>query len=438
MELMAEWYILIIMMFGAVLLLVFTGLPIAVVLISVALLFLAIAEGVSQASLMIGQRLFDYWRSWAMLPIPLFILMGEFLFRGGSATDIYEMASKWLGHLRGGLALVTVAACAIFASMCGSTAGATATMAVVAAPEMRKRGYSDQLSCGCISAAGCLAHLIPPSLLMVVYASVAEVSPGRALIAGFIPGFILAAFYVATVIIWVTRSPGSAAKNPRASRREMIGSIKTVWQPLLIIFAVIGTIYMGIATVTEAAAVGALCAFGIAVSKRRRVLGELPDILLEATVLSCFIMFISAGGQALSLAMNYFLLPMRLMEFVLGMNLPPWGFILMVMALYMIMGCFMDPIGMMVITLPIIVPLLESMGYDLYWFGVMLMVNFEMALITPPFGTQLYILKGARPEVPLNKILFGSLAFFPAMILMLVILLLAPWVATFLPRLMMG
>ncbi len=434
-----EWTTLAILLFGTVLVLVFSGLPIAVTLIGTSLIFLVVARGFTMAGIMISAELYEFWSHWTLLAIPLFILMGEFLFKGGAAQDIYEIASKWFGHLRGGLALVTVVACAIFASMCGSSAGATATMSVVAAPEMKKRGYGDRLTCGCSCAAGALAHLIPPSVLMVVYASLVEISPGRALIAAFIPGFMLAGFYAITVLIWVSVKPEDARKEPPAPFREKIGILRTVWQPAVIVFGVMGTIFLGIATVTEAASVGGLAALAIAILKKRKAfIKEFAQTLISAATMSCFIMFIASGGKILSLAMNYFLLPGYMINFVNAMGLLPWGFIIMLMGIYVVLGCFIDPIGMMVVTLPVAVPVLIGMGYDLYWFGVMCMVNFEMALITPPFGGQLYILKGVRPEVPLSEILLGALTFFPSMILTLIILLLFPSIATWLPNLMMG
>lgn len=433
-----EWYNIGLLMIIAVIFFVLSGIPIGITLVGIGLAFLFPALGFVKTTVTVGNELWNFWTSWSLLPIALFILMGEFLFVGGAAKDIFDIAAKWLQRLPGGLAVVSTAACAIFASMCGSSGGAVATMSVIAIPEMQKRNYSNRLSCGTVAAAGCLAHLIPPSVLMIVYASIAEISPGQALMSAMIPGFSLALLYILTVFIWVSISPNSAPREmQRVPLSEKFRSLLLIWQPAVIIFAVIGTIYNGVATATEASALGALASMIIALIKRRLNWTNFRRLLLETAQMTCFILFIAVGGKVLSLAMTYFLIPQYAVEFIVEQNLLPINFVFIMMLVYLILGCFLDPIGMMVITLPVVTPILKAMDLDLYWFGVLLMINFEMALITPPYGAVIYIIKGIHPNIPLGEIIQGGLCFFPAIILLIMILTFFPELALWLPRNMM-
>jgi len=431
-----EWTSALILMIIVVIPLVFSGLPIAIVLMATSLILLSQILGQKPAMYMFAQEIASFWRSWTVLPIPLFIMMGELLFVGGSATDVFNMASKWLRRLRGGLALASTGACAIFASMCGSSAGGTSTMAIVTIPEMLKRGYSKRLATGCIAGAGALAHLIPPSMLMVVYASIVEVSPGRALMAALIPGLILAVYYGITVNIWVTLKPGDAPQEPPTTWTEKFTALKVAWQPIILVMAVMGSLYFGITTATEAAAMGAFVALIITLFKTRGNMGKIGHAFMEGARISCFIMLIAVSGKIIAMTMTYYLIPQHIVEIILGLNLTPTMVMILLQVLFIFLGMFIEPIGIMVVTLPIVAPLLVALGFDPYWFGVMLMVNFEIALITPPMGTQLYIIKGIVPQVPLGDILRGALVFCIAPVLMLVTLYIFKDLALWLPNMM--
>lgn len=428
-----EWNQALILIVALIIVLALTGLPIAFALLISAGILLLMVVGPQKAMYFAASEITDFWSSWTVLAIPLFITMGELLFMAGSATDIFDMVSKWLRRMRGGLALVSTGACAVFASMSGSSAGATSAMAIVTIPEMLKRGYSPRLATGCIAGAGALAHIIPPSMLMIVYASLVEISPGRALMAALIPGVILAVYYAILVGIWTTVRPNAAPIEPSTSWKEKAVALKTTWQPIVLIMTVMGSLYFGIATATEAAAMGAFAALVILVIKTRGDRKKASKAFLESVRISCFIMLIAVSGKIIALTMTYYMIPQNVVNAILALNLNPLGIMILIQVLYLFLGCFIEPIGMMVVTLPIIAPVLMALGFDPYWFGVMLMVNFEIALITPPMGTQLYIIKGVVPQVPLPKIIQGALIFTIAPTLMLVTLYAFPQLALWLP-----
>jgi tripartite ATP-independent transporter DctM subunit len=428
-----EWNIALIVIGALIIPLVLSGLPVATVLLLTSIILLWVMVGPIKAMYMVSQEIGHFWSSWTVLAIPLFVLMGELLFVGGSATEIFDMVSKWLRRIRGGQALVSTGACAVFASMCGSSAGGTSAMAIVTIPEMLKRGYSPRLSTGCISAAGALAHLIPPSILMVVYASIVEISPGKALLAAVIPGILLAVYYGIVVFTWATVHPSAAPQEPSSTWKEKFVSLKVAWQPITLIMAVLGSLYFGIATATEAAAMGAFFALLMTLLKTRGDFQKIGQAFLGAARISCFIMLIAVSGKILAMTMTYYMIPQNAVRVMLSFELSPLMVMIAIQFLYILIGAFVEPIGIMVVTLPIIAPVLLALGFDPYWFGVMLMVNFEMALVTPPMGTQLYIIKGVVPEVPLKDILVGALVFLIADTAMLVTLYVFPQLALWLP-----
>ncbi len=433
-----EWTTALIIMLAIIVPLTITGIPIAIVLLATGIILLTIAIGPLPATYAVVQNITEFWSNWSVLAIPLFVLMGELLFVSGSAQDIFTMVSVLMRRFRGGLALVSVGACAVFASMSGSSAGATSALSVICIPEMLKRGYSARLATGCIAGAGALAHMIPPSMLMVVYASLVEISPGRALMAAVIPGILLAVFYAIVVLIWTTINPNAAPREPSSTWREKAKALTIAWQPVVLIFAVMGTLYFGIATATEAAAFGAFVALIMALFKTRGKLSKINKGFIDSARISCFIMLIASSGTVLGMMMTNYLIPMRLADAITASALSPWLIMGLIQLLYFFLGMFLSPIGMMVITLPVIAPLVVNLGFDLYWFGVMLMVNFEIALVTPPMAPQLYIIKGTVPGIPLGTITKGAVAFLTAPVAMLIVLGVVPKLATWLPNAMLG
>jgi len=434
-----EWQITLLLMMGILFLLLAMGVPIAVSLGVTSLGFIVATVGMEQATFVVADKFTGLWTSYSFLPIPLFIFMGELLFAGGTASDIFDIASKWFRRFPGGLALVTIVTCAIFATLSGSTLGATAAMGILAVPEMLKRGYDKRLSTGSVAAAGGLAHLIPPSMMAVIYASICELSVGKQLMAGFIPGFVLAAGFATVCLVWVWRDPTVAPREAGVSWAERLKVLRKGIGPVLIIVAVLGSIYMGIATVTEAAAIGAFAAFLLGVIGRRLTRKAFLGLTLSSVQVTCYILFIVVGAKILGWILMYLNIPQQALAVLTGVIENRWAILIMVQLVWIIMGTFMDAISIMLVTVPLLLPMILGLGFDPIWFGVLFLINSETATITPPVGFNLYIIKGIVPEdVTLGHIIRGAMAFMIADLVTLGVIMAFPQLALWLPSKMIG
>lgn len=418
---------------AGVIILTLIGVPIAVALGLISFTFLVMNSGFGTATTTVYSEFFYFWTNWVMLAIPLFVFMGEALFVGGQAADIFDLSSKWLGWLPGGLAVTTTGACALFGTMTGTSIGATATFSLIAVPEMLKKGYSPRLATGAVCASGGLAHLIPPSLMMVVYCALINESIGEMFMAGIIPGLVLASCYAIVSIVWTLRHPDSAPRESTVSWKERIIVLRKAWGPLVIVMSVLGTIYTGIATVTEAAGLGAFTAFMLALFSKKLTWKVFTHLVQETLRVSCFIMFIAVAGKLLSWVMIYYLIPQKVVGILVAANLNRYMLVIMMMLFYLVLGMFIDGIGMIVISMPILYPLLIAMGFSPIWFGILLFINMEMALITPPLGFNLYIVQGAAKQVDLRDIMKGAFTFAIADIFVLALVLVFPQTALWLP-----
>ena len=434
-----EWYVVAILMIGILIFLSLMGIPLAICLGLTGLGFLAANIGLERATIGLNTQLIHMWTSYTILAVPLFIFMAEFLFAGGMTADIFDMASKWFRRMPGGLSLVTIFACAIFAAMSGSTLGAIATFGLLAVPQMLKRGYDKRLATGSVAAAGSLAHLIPPSIMAILYAMIVETSPGQQLMAGLFPGVILAAGFASVAIIWVRVNPSIAPQEPGVSWKERLLVLKKVGAPIIIIIAVLGGIYTGIATVTESAAIGALASFILAISSRQLTRKVFFETLLRAVRTASFVMFIAVGGKFFGWVLNYYTIPQHIVDVLVATEWNRWIIMIMVQVLFIVMGMFIDPVGIMFTTIPILHPIMVAFGFDPVWFGVLFLINMEIAIITPPLGFGLYIIKGIVPdEVSLGDIISGGLRFCLATIVVLGLVMAFPEIALWLPRTMAG
>lgn len=372
--------------------------------------------------------------------IPVFILMGQFANYGGLSEDIYTVVHKWLGRVRGGLAMATTASCAAFAAACGSSVATAATFTQVALPEMLKFGYDRRLAAGAIAASGTLGALIPPSGLMIIYGIITEQSIARLLIAGFIPGIVSALIYIAMISVWMVVRPEMApVLAAAASWKEKIFSLYRVWGIAVLAIVVMGSIYTGAATPTEAGAFGAFGAFLLMVVKgqfsRSRLSGTLFDTATSTTMLFTIII----GAYLFSRFLAITNIGINLAELLLGSEMSPhlilWGFLLM----YIFLGMFMDPAAMMAITLPIVFPIVEKLGFSGIWFGVLVIKTCEIGNITPPVGLNVYTVHAsAQGKVRLEEIFQGILPFFVMDVLTLAILVAFPQISLWLPDSMLG
>src|SRR3989440_4639771 len=372
--------------------------------------------------------------SWTLTALPLFVWMGEILFRTRLSEDMFRGLAPWLERLPGRLLHTNIIGCTIFAAVSGSSAATCATIGKMTLPELKSRGSPDDITIGTLAGAGTLGLLIPPSIIMIVYGVSANVSISHLFIAGVIPGLMLATLFSGYIVVWALLH---ADKVPVIAERTSFGqklyASRHLIPVVLLICLVLGSIYAGIATATEAAAfgvVGALLISGIQASLTRQTF---HDSLLGATRLYCMIALILAGAAFLTLAMGYIGLPRHLAEWIATLGLTPFGLILALTVFYGILGCFLDGISMVVLTMGVIMPTVQKAGIDPLWFGIFVVIVVEMAQVTPPVGFNLFVLQGmTRREI--GYIARTAFPFFLLMVLMVVLLYAVPDIATFLPR----
>ena len=391
--------------------------------------------GLKPAFAVVAQIPFSTIAWYPMSTVPLFIFMGVIIFNSGVGTALYDTAYKWVGQLRGGLAMSTVLACALFAAITGVSAPAVVTMGKVAVPEMRKRNYDDKLATGSIVCAGTLAFLIPPSMAFIIYGILTETSIGLLFIAGLIPGIMLSLLFVITITLITAIRPGAGPAGPKSSIREKITSLKGTWHTLLLFLIVLGGIYGGVFTPTEAGAIGAFGAIVITAFSRRLTIKSFLESLLEAGQTTAFVFLLIIGAYILMKFLAVSRLPFMLSETVAALPFPRMAIFAGIMLLYVILGMFLDIFSAVIITIPVIFPLILALGFDPIWFGVVLVIVIEMGLVTPPVGLDVFILSGAI-DVPLFTIFRGVLPFLVAMVIGIIILAIFPQIALFLPSTM--
>lgn len=412
--------------------LLFAGMWIGAAMAMVGFLGYAAIRGIESAFGVVAQIPFSTVADYPLIAVPMFIFMGVIIFRSGVGADLYYTAYKWVGQLRGGLAMATVLACALFAAITGVSGPAIVTMGKVAVPEMRKHNYDDKLATGSIACAGTLAFLIPPSVAFIIYGILTENSIGKLFMAGVLPGILLASLFVLTIVIITARDPKAGPAGPKTSFIDKIVSLKGIWPTVLLFILVLGGIYGGIFTPTEAGAVGAFGAIVITVAYRRLNFRKFLDSLLEAGQTTAFVFLLIIGAFILMKFLAISKLPFLLGDTIAGLPVPPMVIFAAIVILYIILGMFLDIISAVILTIPIIYPLSLSLGFDPLWFGVVLVILIEMGLVTPPVGLDVFILSGAI-DVPLFTIFRGVLPFLVAMIICIVLLAVFPQIALWLP-----
>ncbi len=424
---------------GMAALLVLIGLrvPVAIAMGVVGIVGGVAINGWFSLGFVLGSQPFVTVVPYSLSVIPLFVMMGAFAARAGLSASLYQALHALIGHWRGGLASATVGACALFGAVCGSSLATAATMARVAIPEMRALGYDDRLSAGVVAAGGTLGILIPPSIIMVIYAIMTEQSIGRMFLAGMIPGILAAVLYVAAVTIVVTMRPAMAPRAPRAdatAKRAAFGQLA----PVAALFGtVMGSIYLNIASPTEAAAVGAFGAMVLAAFRRKLTWEVIRESLVETAQTTAVIFLILVGTSVLQFFIETSTLPALLLELINRFNLPPFGVIMIILVIYIILGCFLDSLSMMLITLPIFFPLIIKLGYDPIWFGVLVTSVVEIGLITPPVGMNLFIIASVTEKMKFEVAAQGVLPFLAADCVRLLLLASIPSLSLFLPQLLM-
>ena len=422
----------------ALFMLLFLGMPVGFGMALIGFCGAFYVVGMSGALSILKTFPYQYSASYTMVVIPLFVLMGEVAFRARLSRDLYFGMNKILGGIPGSLAMATVGGCAGFAAISGSSLATAATMGSVALAEMRKFRYNPKLATGCVAAGGSIGILIPPSVVLVLYAVMTEESIGRLFMAGFFPGILEANLYMLTIFIMTRFRPDWAPPGPKVTWGERFSGFKTIWVAGCLFLVVIGGIYVGIFTPTESAAVGALGAFFIMVVRGLANRQTVMESLFSAGRTTGMIFAILIGAMLLNFFLGITKVPMALATFVGGLKVPPLAIIFAILFIYLLLGCIMDSLPMILLTVPIFFPLILEMGFDPIWFGILMVRVVEIGLITPPIGLNVFVISGVAQDVPLYDIFRGIVPFLGADIVCISLLVLFPQISLFLPNTMLG
>ena len=431
----AEWGLAIL---AALLALLFLGVPVAFALGAVAVVALVFAEGPRMVVVM-ADTFFAGLAEFGLAAVPMFILMGAAVASSPAGRDLYEALDRWLCRVPGGLVLSNIGACSIFAALSGSSPATCAAIGKIGVPEMTRRGYPPSLAAGSVAAGGTLGILIPPSVTMIVYGIATETSIGRLFIAGILPGLMLTGLFMLWAVFACSRGGGLRAAAASFGWREKFAALPRVIPFLLVVVGVLFALYGGVATPSEAAGVGAmLCLLLVAAVYRMARAGPMLAIFRSAVRESVMIMMIIGAAELFSFALSFLFVTQSAAEWIASLEINRWGLMIIINLFLLVAGFFLPPVAVILMTAPILLPIILQAGFDPYWFAVVLTVNMEIGLITPPVGLNLFVIRGVAPEIPMKSVLTGSLPFVACMVLGIVLLCVFPGIATWLPERLMG
>ncbi len=393
----------------------------------------AVLSSLSSSFAIMGMEPFKIGAAYSLTVIPLFILMGQFANHSKMGFEIYQTVYRWIGFLPGGLSMATIGACGGFAAISGSSLAAAATMGMVALPEMKRFKYDNALATGCVAAGGTLGILIPPSTVMIIYGILTEQPIATLFIAGILPGLLLTGLFILTIYVVTRIKPSLGPPGPRFSMKERIYSLKDTWSIFSLFVLVIGGLYTGWFTPTEAAGVGAFGAFAITIIKKRLTWDNLKISLAQTVRTTAMVFLILIGAHVFGYFLTISQIPDQLSILATEWGLSKYAILALIIFAYIIMGCFMEGLALMVLTIPIVYPLVLELGFDPIWFGVIITLVMEMSLITPPVGINVFIISGISKDVPMYVIFRGIIPFWCAMLVCVIRLILFPQIATWLP-----
>jgi tripartite ATP-independent transporter DctM subunit len=408
--------------------------PIAVAMIVSGLAGTTAISGWSTALATLKQGPFERATSYTLVVIPLFVLMGYLASQSGLSASLFRAANVWLGHLRGGLAMATVVGCAGFGAICGSSLATSATMATVALPEMKRYRYADTLATGSVAAGGTLGIMIPPSIIFVLYGIMTEQSIGKLLLAGVVPGIVETVLFCVAIAIETALIPALGAPGPKATFRERLVALRGVWEVLVLFVIVIGGLYAGLATPAESAAFGVVGALVFGVAKRTLTWRGLLNALDQTVRTTSMIFLIIIGADLFGYFMALSQLPLAMATWLIHLNVGALGVLWIILVLYLILGCVMDELAIILLTVPIFFPVVMQLGFDPIWFGVIIVVTVQIGLVSPPVGLNVFVIAGMARDVPIPRIFRGIMPFLAAMVVLLVLLTAWPDLALILPR----
>jgi len=435
---------------GSALVLLLSGIPIAFALGGVAVTFMVLLMPPANVQI-IAETLFSELNNFTLLAIPLFILMGSVVGKTRAAADLYESMHRWFYRMPGGLGVANVAGCSIFAAMCGSSPATCAAIGGMGIPEMRKRGYSPGLASGLIAAGGTLGILIPPSVTLIIYGIIVEQSIGKLFLAGVLPGFLLAFLFAVWVVIAYMREKrralaGLGGRNANElllvetySWRERLETLPRLIPFLALIVMVMVALYGGFATPSEVAAVGAFGAMAlVAIIYRTYEWKNVREILAGTARESCMIMMIIAMAFLFTYVMSYLHISQSATEWLVGLHMSKWSYLFWVNVLLLVLGCFLPPVAIILMVTPVVMPGILAHGFDPIWFGIVMTINMEMGLITPPVGLNLFVINGIAPDITFREIMWGVLPFIAIMAIYIVLLAMFPDIVMWLPDRLLG
>ncbi|MDX1329893.1 MAG: TRAP transporter large permease [Burkholderiaceae bacterium] len=420
----------------AVLILAFLRVPLGIALLSVSIAGISFLNGWEVARVMVPMTLSEAVFSYELAVVPLFILMGNVLSRTGISQDLFRAANAFLSPVRGGLALATMVTCAGFSAVCGSSFATAATMAKVAYPSMKRYGYSESLSSATIAAGGTLGILIPPSIILMIYGILTQTNIGHLFVAGVLPGLLGLALYMLVISIIALVRPHEAPRGEAASRAERVAALAGVWPFFLLFTVIIGGLYAGLFTPTEAGGIGSGIALIVAALQRRMNGPVLKATLLETAYTSVMLYVVLFGAMLFSQLISFSGLADGLLSLVQGSGLSKLGVLLAILSVFLLLGCVMDTMAIILIFVPLFAPTLVAQGYDLIWFGIIVVVLTEIGLITPPIGMNVFVLKANLPQVPVGKIFKGLVPFIAVDVVRLALLVSFPAISLLLVRMM--
>ena len=419
---------------AALIALVLLRVPIAVALGTVGFLGYAAVDGWRRALIAVGNVPIEMAEKYALTVVPLFVLMGVVAARAGMSRELYRAANAMFSGVRGSLAMGTIGACAGFGAICGSSLATTATLTKVAIPEMQRYGYDLRLATGVVASGGTLGILIPPSIILIIYALFSERSVPEMYAAALFPGLALTMLHFVVIGIIARVQPERLPKVPGIKLRKRLVAVFDLWKMALLFAVAVGGIYAGIMSPTEAAAVSAFAAIVIAFATCEFGWRDLLESMMETAWTTGVLFFIAVTAFLFGYFMVITQLPMTVAAWVKGLDVAPWVVIMLLVGVYVVLGCFLDSLSMIVVTVPVFLPLVQALGYDPVWFGILVVVVVEMGLITPPVGMNIFVIRAQLPEIPLATMFSGIGPFLAADLALIVLLLLFPSLALWLPR----
>jgi C4-dicarboxylate transporter DctM subunit len=412
----------------------FTRMPVAYVMTLVGYVGFSYIISPNAGLKLVARDFYDIFSSYGLTVIPMFVLMGQLAFNAGIGRKLYDFFYAFIGNIRGGLAMATVAACCAFGTVSGSSPSTAATFAVVGLPEMRRYGYGGRLASGCVASGGSLGILMPPSVVMIVYGILTEQSIGKLFVAGILPAIFMSILFIIAIYIYATIAPKEGPAGEKLSSRERILSLSNLADILVIFVIVMGGLFTGFFTPTEAGAVGSFAVLVTALVRRSLSWTGFVQSCYETLRTACMIFLLVAGAMVFGHFLAVTRIPFQLATWVTSYNLPNWGVIFLIVLVYLIGGCFIDALALIMLTIPIFYPVVTNLGYDPIWFGVIIVLVTQMGVITPPVGINVYVVNGIDKSIPLEDVFIGSMPFLIALVAGTAVMVFWPESVTWLPN----